>query len=176
MQTEALAPTDFADAIREAHRVAIAHGKRAFENLVASKAAILDCGNYLIQQKALLHHGAWLPWCKAHLPDLHERTINNYMRFAVEYQRRCSNPNHDSDLPSHLPSMRQWYVELGILRSPDARDQAASQQSFLAPIYRLLGSKEFRGLLAADVDHYAADEREMLRASLKPIVEFYERL
>lgn len=63
-----------------AAEITIAHeGARAAAK--ASLASALAAGAKLIEAKALIGHGEWLPWLKANVP-FSERTASRYMRLA----------------------------------------------------------------------------------------------
>ncbi len=47
--------------------------------------AIIEIGKRLIEAKAQLSHGEWLPWLREKV-DFSERTASNFMRIAREYQ------------------------------------------------------------------------------------------
>lgn len=59
----------------------------------AGGEAILAIGKGLIEAKAMLEHGEWLPWLNEKV-EFSERTANRFMRIAKEY----SNPTLVSDL------------------------------------------------------------------------------
>ncbi len=42
----------------------------------------LKAGALLLEAKAGLPHGEWLPWLKENCPDISERTVQRYMRLA----------------------------------------------------------------------------------------------
>ncbi len=42
----------------------------------------LKAGTLLLEAKAGLPHGAWLPWLGENCPDVSERTAQRYMRIA----------------------------------------------------------------------------------------------
>jgi hypothetical protein len=56
-----------------------------------------EAGELLIEAKARLPHGEWLPWLGANCPDIAERTAQTYMRIAREWNRL--NPSRGTDLP-----------------------------------------------------------------------------
>ena len=175
MQSVALAETDFAEQIRELHREAQAYGRHAYQDLCRAANAALEAGHLLTEQKALLPHGAWTAWHRANVGEISERTVQLYMQLWGEWSRLHPNPQRVADLAGGIPSIRQLLVEYGILRAPEERAAPAGPQSFLAPVYKMLSAPSFRGLVA-NVDRLADDEREMLKASLQPIVELYARL
>ena len=47
----------------------------------AAAAAAIEAGHRLIEAKALLRHGEWLPWLREHVA-VSDRTAQNYMRLA----------------------------------------------------------------------------------------------
>ena len=65
---------DLAARIRAEHEAAAAFMKRGLERAI-------NAGNLLIEAKAQLKHGQWLPWLAEHC-QLPERTATHYMRLA----------------------------------------------------------------------------------------------
>jgi DNA N-6-adenine-methyltransferase (Dam)/Protein of unknown function (DUF3102) len=58
------------------------------------------CGDLLIEAKASMSHGDWLPWLESHCPDLSARVAQGYMRIAAKWsQLDAANTNRDSHLP-----------------------------------------------------------------------------
>jgi len=89
METTALAAsnslTDLAARIRLEHYAAAEKLSEALRHAMAA-------GDLLIEAKALVQHGQWLPWLKDHV-DISERTAQLYMRVAknraeIEAQKR----------------------------------------------------------------------------------------
>lgn len=77
--------------------------------------AILTIGRGLIEAKAMLSHGEWLPWLEERV-EISERVAQNFMRIARNY----SNPNTLSDLGASKALM--------LLAVPaDARDEFISE-------------------------------------------------
>jgi len=172
-----LAPleTDFGPQILHHHAQAMRAGHQAHRCLLDAAAHALECGRLLAQQKALLPHGRWLEWLRRSAPKLPARTAQRYMQFAAEWER--SKTSRVTLLPSELPSLRQLYVEFGILRAPELREPApAGLQSFLEPVFRLLESPKVRTMMDSDPGRYDPRQREMLREKLRPLVDFYQRL
>ena len=67
--------------------------------LTAGLAHAVDAGKLLIQVKAMLDHGQWLPWLKGNCPAISERTAQAYMRVAREYPSLAeANPQRVADL------------------------------------------------------------------------------
>ena len=66
--------SDLATEINTHHEQAQANAKRAIEHA-------LKAGEYLIEAKAAVAHGEWLPWLKEHT-EIPERTAQHYMRLA----------------------------------------------------------------------------------------------
>jgi hypothetical protein len=65
-----------AERINEGHRLAESHARSAVEHA-------LRCGELLIEAKAKINHGQWLPWLKANCA-VSERTAQAYVRLARE--------------------------------------------------------------------------------------------
>lgn len=68
----------------------------------ATRSAVqhaLECGAALIEAKATVPHGQWLPWLKANCPAVSERTAQKLMRLSREWPTLPeSKTNRDSDL------------------------------------------------------------------------------
>jgi hypothetical protein len=67
--------SDLAARIRSEHEAALLNMRRGLEHAIAA-------GNLLIEAKAQLKHGQWLPWLEEVCPALPERTATHYMRLA----------------------------------------------------------------------------------------------
>jgi Protein of unknown function (DUF3102) len=63
-----------------AHRIRNEHSA-ACAGIKVTVAHALAAGDLLIEAKAQLKHGQWLPWLKEHC-EISERTAQNYMRLA----------------------------------------------------------------------------------------------
>ena len=79
--------------INQAHAEAQAYASKAVERALVA-------GDLLIQAKARVAHGQWLPWLKTHCHAISTRTIQDYMRVARELppEKRSA---------AHLPSVRE---------------------------------------------------------------------
>lgn len=69
----------------QAAQSALSHARRA--------------GELLMQAKAGLEHGAWLPWLAEHCPTLPERTAQAYMRLAGRWPALEAKAQRVADLP-----------------------------------------------------------------------------
>lgn len=67
--------TDLAARIKIEHEASLLSMKRGLEHAIAA-------GNLLIEAKAQLKHGQWLPWLREVCQSLPERTASLYMRLA----------------------------------------------------------------------------------------------
>jgi hypothetical protein len=108
---------DLASEIGEAHRQCVAAASSALE--YARRA-----GELLIEAKARVAHGEWLPWLKANF-DFSEKTAQNYMRLAREWPKLVeANPQRVADL-----SCRE---ALRLLAAPEERDYLKEANDFAA--------------------------------------------
>ena len=73
--------------INQSHVLAMQHSGRAVQHA-------LRCGDLLIEAKAKIPHGQWLPWLRQNV-DFSERSVQAYMRVAVRLGR---NPQRVADL------------------------------------------------------------------------------
>src|SRR5262249_27837708 len=78
---------DLGARINEAHRLAIGHAGKAIEQAIA-------CGQLLLEAKAKVPHGKWLPWLRDNV-TFGERSAQGYMRIA----QRLPDPQRVADLP-----------------------------------------------------------------------------
>jgi hypothetical protein len=85
-----LAPT-IATAINREHQAAIGAARSALQH--ARRA-----GELLIEAKAGVEHGAWLPWLSEHCPNIGVRQAQKYMRLAEGWPAIEANTNPDSHL------------------------------------------------------------------------------
>lgn len=88
----AIVLADLATQINAEHAAATDHARSAVQS--ARKA-----GELLLQAKTQCSHGEWLPWLKAHCPDISQRTAQGYMRLA----RYCLRSPHDTERIETLP-------------------------------------------------------------------------
>ena len=70
--------TDLAERINAEHAASEDHAKSAIEHA-------LQCGQLLIEAKAQVKHGQWLPWLEANC-TVKERQARNYMRLADNWE------------------------------------------------------------------------------------------
>lgn len=77
--------------INAAHAAAQASAQSAIEHAH-------HCGELLIQAKAAVPHGGWLPWLKAHT-TVSERTAQGYMRLATHWEALQAKAQRVADLP-----------------------------------------------------------------------------
>ena len=66
-----------ADRINTEHEACHASMQKGLEHA-------LKAGTLLLEAKAGLPHGEWLPWLGENCPDISERTVQNYMRLGRE--------------------------------------------------------------------------------------------
>ena len=64
-----------ADRINAEHQACHAAVKKGLEHA-------LEAGRLLLETKAGLAHGEWLPWLKENCPDISERSAQRYIRLA----------------------------------------------------------------------------------------------
>jgi hypothetical protein len=81
--------TDLGARINEAHRLAMEHAGRAIEHVIV-------CGKMLLEAKAKLPHGKWLPWLRNNVTF--GDAAQGYMRIAQRIPPQIR--NGVSDFPS----------------------------------------------------------------------------
>jgi hypothetical protein len=106
---------DLAARIRTEHNGAQAAVKRGIEHVIAA-------GELLIEAKAQLKHGQWLPWLEEHC-GLSDRTASRYMRVARNKDKLGEN-GHVSDL-----SLRGAVDALTAHIPPDVSEELAKANS-----------------------------------------------
>jgi hypothetical protein len=81
-------------------------------------------GELLIEAKAALDHGAWLPWLAEHCPAVSERVAQMYMRVAQHWPalEAAANTKRVSHLP--LREALTFLAKPGDLREQIAADEA----------------------------------------------------
>jgi hypothetical protein len=87
---------DLATRINEAHRSAIHHAGKALEQAIA-------CGQMLLEAKAKVPHGQWLPWLRQNV-TFGERSAQGYMRLVHRVPPEIR--NGVSDFPSLRTALR----------------------------------------------------------------------
>lgn len=132
----ALPPGDLeAAAIRENYKLVVAGGR-----------AFLLMGLRLIDVKARLRHGEYMPWCEAHLPDLSKPWIHRAKQTAEWALKRVGIPNvyqvdiwNSQNLPAELAEMvdgrsaNQLIAEIHEFRQDETEQKAkaACESAFL---------------------------------------------
>jgi hypothetical protein len=106
---------DLAARIRAEHEAAEAALKRGAEHA-------MNAGDLLIEVKAQLKHGQWLPWLAEHC-DISERTAQLYMRLARARPEIEANAQRVADL-----SLRGAAAVL----APDEREKALAEGKAIA--------------------------------------------
>jgi len=94
---------DLAERIKVEHAAYVAAVKKSAEHAMAA-------GDALIEAKAQLKHGAWLPWLKGHC-EISERTAQVYMRLARNRSEIETNPQRAADLS--LRAAEAWLAPDG---------------------------------------------------------------
>jgi uncharacterized protein (DUF3084 family) len=115
----------------------------------------INCGLMLLQKKADLAHGQWLPWLKeqreAGVIEFTDRTANRYIKIA-------SNPTRVSDLPDQ-PSIR---AALELLSDKPQQDDA--QSSLELETEKERKAREAAELRAKEAEEKAAEAEERAEA------------
>jgi hypothetical protein len=73
--------------------------KASIESAVSAIEHARRAGLALLEAKAQLPHGAWLPWLLEHCPMVSERTAQRYMRLAENWTAIEAKATRVSDLP-----------------------------------------------------------------------------
>jgi hypothetical protein len=66
-----------------------------------------QCGQYLIEAKAQLRHGEFMPWLEENVPFLTHRTAVQYMRFARGEITQLSHPSSGTKSDPRVPELRR---------------------------------------------------------------------
>ena len=94
MKAPAPVATDLAAKINEAHSLALQHAGSAVRHAFA-------VGELLIQSKAAIPHGQWLPWLREHI-TFSERTAQAYIRLTKKLPHQMRNGAADLSLRRSL--------------------------------------------------------------------------
>lgn len=76
-----------AEQINTAHKEAQAYASKAVDRA-------LMAGDLLNTVKAQLKHGEFIPWCKAHCPDINHRTLQSYMQVSRKLPAEMRSASH----------------------------------------------------------------------------------
>lgn len=125
------------------------------ENKRKGGEAVLSIGRGLIEAKALLDHGAWLPWLTEQV-DFSERTAQSFMRLAKEW----TNPQTLADLGKSkalallaIPAAeREQFIEANPVAEMSTRQLQEAIAERDAARQQLTAADEEREKLAAQVD------------------------
>jgi hypothetical protein len=145
------------------------------ETIELARGKVLDAGSTLVCEaifqgaallkvKAILKHGDFLPWVKAHCPLISHDTANRYMRLAL-------NTGNGKNLEG-ATSIREALVlcappEADGAQKP-AREEPRSWPPYLEALSRL---GKFAGLVERNpIQQWPLEGREKLKADLEPIV------
>lgn len=120
--------------------------------------SILRIGRGLIEAKALLSHGEWLPWLEERV-DFSERAAQNFMRLAREY----SNPQTLADLGASKA--------LALLALP-----ANEREEFLAGTHVVAGEEKTAAEMSARELAQAILEKGQAQADLRAAEEAREKM
>jgi len=90
VDSPAVSLADLGARINEAHHLAIGHAGKAIEQAIA-------CGQLLLEAKAKVPHGKWLPWLRNNI-SFGERSAQGYMRIAQRVPPQIR--NGVADFPS----------------------------------------------------------------------------
>jgi hypothetical protein len=139
----ALALPDLARAIEREHQAARRAARTALEHA-------MECGRLLIEAKAQVGHGGWLPWLEANC-TLRPRTAQAYMRLARELPKL---PEQEAQRVADS-SVRDAIAQL----SKQAHDLAALPEAAAAGVLEAAADERLRDVLVR------ACNREQQRAS-----------
>jgi hypothetical protein len=136
----ALTLPDLPQAIDREHQAAISAARRAVEHAIA-------CGQLLLQAKAEVGHGGWLPWLQSNC-KFGQRTAQGYMRLAREIP--CLDPENaqrvaDLSLRDALGALATQSSELRRLPQPKASkvlDEAAHGERLRDSLVRAVNEQK----------------------------------
>jgi hypothetical protein len=86
--------------------------------MMFNRAARIGCK--LRSWHDLIPHGKWLEWCRQNIPEIHERSIQNYLRLWDNHEWLVArlNTKPDSDL-EELPTIKEALALLADKRKAD---------------------------------------------------------
>ena len=83
----------------------------------------LEAGRLLLEAKAGLAHGEWLPWLEGNCPEIGQRTSQNYMRLASEMPKlESAKAQRVADL-SYRDAIRVVSQDIGSVAASEPKDQ-----------------------------------------------------
>ena len=166
--SQALSQPDLAREILRLYSVAQTKAADAVARAGEAIAAVIACGNLLMQAKSLCRHGEWLDWLEAHCGEIHRATAARYMSLAVKAR--------DLDLEC-AKTIRQAYVLAELLPEPDPSERSESPEPspYLVHVARLERSITL-SFAKRPITTWTPDERALLKERLAPLVQVYAEL
>jgi len=141
--------TDLGARINEAHQLAIGHAGKAIEHAIA-------CGQMLLEAKAKVPHGKWLPWLRDNI-TFGERSAQGYMRIEQRVPPQIRNGVAD------FSSLRTALHALAVPRKDRREAFDAEVESCLAQVdaRRRRSPKEVKDWSIADAKACADNIRAL---------------
>jgi hypothetical protein len=134
--------------------------KRTTEGCNQTLTEVILQGQDLLQAKADLPHGQWLPWLQSSCPSISERMAQRYMRVA-------SNPTRVSDL-AEADSLRAALV---LCAEADGAGQPAGPKTWPPFLQALQRFHKFAVYVKDNpINGWPDEGRDKLREELEPIV------
>ena len=149
--------TVIASEINREHRLAEEHAAQAVDHAIR-------CGEMLIEAKAQLKHGEWLPWLAANFEGS-EDTAGNWMRLARNSERVRNLPSVRQAL-AHSYLKRSRYFSAAELLFPLALSEP-KYALYTAELYRQAGQVE----RALWVNRLVADQESKIKQRLTLLIE-----
>lgn len=125
-------------------------------------------GQDLIMAKNKVGHGDWMLWVSANFPKT-IRTANRYMLLA-------SNWTHVSNPECDLQYVTQGYRAIGVIPSADPEVHQLPSLNIPPIFQKLISVSDWLTRSTDEVMGWNENRRHDLKAALKPVVEFFERL
>lgn len=137
-----------------------------------SLQAVVKAGALLNKAKDELRHGEFMPWVEEHLPEITHATAQRWMKLAQFAETHA-------DRLDEAATVRQAYILAGILPEPESSsgsgDSGAGGDAYLTYLVRSATHISAR-LSQRPISQWQAEEREVLRARLEPLVNIYKQL
>ena len=157
-----------AEEIDRTHRQAQNLANEAKDHAQAAIEAGVECGNYIRDAKRV-HRGKYIAWIRDNVPDVTQDQVKAYLTLAKMWdEREC-----------HAIDGHQMHL-LGIVptatRTPGTETahkvDASKWVTYIGKIKAQLDTVSE----ARPIDEWTEEERDVTRAHLEPIVDFYRKL
>ena len=152
-------------------------------SLAVQKA--IECGQLLMRQKETIGHGGWLEWLEFNVPQIAEKTAQNYMRLAKSATELAQLPENQENHPQAIAdlsttTLKSAYVALGIMPSSEPKTEQAPDpnKGWVQHLRHIDGFRLWfnRRTDGDPLQNWSPDARRVLMKDLRWIAELYATL